>query len=53
MRAAERRRSRPPLLVMAFLMVFGVVSAVNTIHLLGRAVLDRAVRRATVVGGEP
>jgi putative membrane fusion protein len=51
MRAAERRRSRPPLLVMAFLMVFGVVSAVNTIHLLGRAVLDRAVRRATVVEG--
>ncbi|HHY92035.1 MAG TPA: hypothetical protein GX511_01680 [Firmicutes bacterium] len=48
---AERRTQRPPLLVLAFLAVFGLVAAVNTAYLAGRALLERSVRSARVTQG--
>jgi len=51
MTVVERRKRRPPLLVLAFLAVFGLVAAVNTAYLAGRAFLERAVRSVPVTEG--
>lgn len=51
MRTSERKGWRLPLSVQAFLFVFGLVAAINTAYLAGRAVLEQAVRSATVTEG--
>lgn len=51
MATTERRKLRLPLTVLAFLVVFGLVAALNTAYLAGRALLENAVRRATATEG--
>jgi len=52
MRTTERKGWRLPLSVQAFFIVFGLVAAINTAYLAGRAVLERAVKSATVTEGK-